>query len=125
MTSIQKLAAGTRAEGSTPVSGSAPSGGAGRGSPASSARFGTVADPKAIEAYEAAGFDRVVHYLPSAGRGPVERELDAWESAITEFTGETPAATSEANPTRDLFTVRDRFGDRATALRGRRMVGGS
>lgn len=48
------------------------------------------ADPKAIEAYEAAGFDRVVHYLPSAGRGPVERELDAWESAITEFTGETP-----------------------------------
>lgn len=48
------------------------------------------ADPKAIEAYEAAGFDRVVHALPSAGRGPVERELDAWESAITEVTGETP-----------------------------------
>jgi probable F420-dependent oxidoreductase len=49
--------------------------------------FGMPADPKAIEAYESAGFDRVVHWLPSAGRGPVERELDAWESAITDFTG--------------------------------------
>jgi alkanesulfonate monooxygenase SsuD/methylene tetrahydromethanopterin reductase-like flavin-dependent oxidoreductase (luciferase family) len=42
---------------------------------------------KAIEAYASAGFDRAVHWLPSAGRGPVERELDAWESAIMEFTG--------------------------------------
>jgi hypothetical protein len=33
------------------------------------------------------GFDRVVHWLPSAGRGPVERDLDAWETAIVEFTG--------------------------------------
>ncbi|MCW2932514.1 MAG: N5,N10-methylenetetrahydromethanopterin reductase-related protein, partial [Actinomycetia bacterium] len=49
--------------------------------------MGLPNDPKAIEAYEAAGFDRVVHWLPSADRGPVERELDAWESAITEFTG--------------------------------------
>ena len=49
--------------------------------------MGMPADPKEIEAYEAAGFDRVVHWLPSADRGPVERELDAWESAITEFTG--------------------------------------
>ena len=49
--------------------------------------MGMPADPKAIEAYAGAGFDRVVHWLPSAGRGPVERELDAWESAITEFTG--------------------------------------
>jgi probable F420-dependent oxidoreductase len=49
--------------------------------------MGMPADPKAMEAYEAAGFDRAVHWLPSADRGPVERELDAWESAITEFTG--------------------------------------
>jgi probable F420-dependent oxidoreductase len=49
--------------------------------------MGMPNDPKAIEAYESAGFDRVVHWLPSAGRGPVERELNAWESAITEFTG--------------------------------------
>ncbi|HEY0932678.1 MAG TPA: LLM class F420-dependent oxidoreductase [Trebonia sp.] len=49
--------------------------------------IGMPADPKAIEAYVAAGFTRVLHWLPSAGRGPVERDLDAWESAITEFTG--------------------------------------
>jgi len=48
---------------------------------------GIPADPKVIAAYEAAGFDRVVHLLPSAGRGPVERALDAYESAIAEFTG--------------------------------------
>jgi probable F420-dependent oxidoreductase len=49
--------------------------------------MGMAADPKALAAYAAAGFDRAVHWLPSAGRGPVERELDAWESAIAEFTG--------------------------------------
>jgi len=49
--------------------------------------MGLPADPKIIEAYEAAGYDRVVHWLPSAGLGPVDRELDAWESAIAEFTG--------------------------------------
>jgi probable F420-dependent oxidoreductase len=48
---------------------------------------GLPADPKQIEAYTAAGFDRAVHWLPSAGRGPVERELDFWESAVAEFTG--------------------------------------
>ena len=50
--------------------------------------MGIPADPKALEAYAAAGFDRAVHWLPSAGRGTVERALDAWESAIAEFTGE-------------------------------------
>ena len=49
--------------------------------------MGIPADPKGFEAYTAAGFDRVVHWLPSAARGPVERELDAYESAIVEFTG--------------------------------------
>jgi probable F420-dependent oxidoreductase len=50
--------------------------------------MGAPADPKALAAYEAAGFDRVVHWLPSAGRGTVERALDAWESAIAQFNGE-------------------------------------
>ena len=49
--------------------------------------MGIPADPKELEAYAAAGFDRVVHWLPSAGRGPVERALDGYESAIAEFTG--------------------------------------
>jgi len=49
--------------------------------------MGMPADPKAMEAYAAAGFDRAVHWLPSAGRGPVERALDAWETAIADFTG--------------------------------------
>jgi len=49
--------------------------------------MGIPADAKEIEAYANAGFDRAVHWLPSAGRGPVERELEAYESAIAEFTG--------------------------------------
>jgi hypothetical protein len=53
--------------------------------------MGMPADPKALEAYTAAGFDRALHWLPSAGSGPVERALDAWESAIAEFTGEGTA----------------------------------
>ena len=53
--------------------------------------MGMPADPKAIAAYAAAGFERVVHWLPSAGRGPVERALDAWDSAIADFTGEGTA----------------------------------
>jgi probable F420-dependent oxidoreductase len=50
--------------------------------------MGIPADAKVIESYAAAGFDRVVHWLPSAGRGPVERALDRFESAIAEFAGE-------------------------------------
>jgi probable F420-dependent oxidoreductase len=50
--------------------------------------MGMPTDPKAIEAYAAAGFDRALHWLPSAGRGPAERDLDAWESAIAEYNGE-------------------------------------
>jgi hypothetical protein len=53
--------------------------------------MGIPADPRALAAYSAAGFDRALHWLPSAGRGPVERALDAWESAIAEFTGERTA----------------------------------
>jgi probable F420-dependent oxidoreductase len=49
--------------------------------------MGIPADPKVFAEYEAAGFDRVVHWLPSAGRSVVERALDGYESAIAEFTG--------------------------------------
>jgi probable F420-dependent oxidoreductase len=49
--------------------------------------MGIPADPKIIEAYEDAGFDRLVYWLPAAGLGPVDRDLDTWESAIAEFTG--------------------------------------
>jgi probable F420-dependent oxidoreductase len=34
-----------------------------------------------------AGFSRAVHWLPSAPRGPVEREFDVFEAAVAEFTG--------------------------------------
>ena len=51
--------------------------------------MGVPADPRELAAYAAAGFDRVVHWLPSAGRGPVERALDAYETAIAD-SGITP-----------------------------------
>ena len=41
-----------------------------------------------LEAYEAAGFQRAVHWLPSAPRGPVERALDRFEQAVAELYGE-------------------------------------
>jgi probable F420-dependent oxidoreductase len=50
--------------------------------------MGVPSDPRALEAYAAAGFERAVHWLPSAQRGPVERELDAFEAAVAEFNGE-------------------------------------
>jgi probable F420-dependent oxidoreductase len=49
--------------------------------------MGIPADPKVLEAYERAGFRRVVRWLPAAGRGPVERALDEFESAIAEVHG--------------------------------------
>jgi alkanesulfonate monooxygenase SsuD/methylene tetrahydromethanopterin reductase-like flavin-dependent oxidoreductase (luciferase family) len=50
--------------------------------------MGVPSDPRALEAYAAGGFERAVHWLPSAQRGPVERELDAFEAAVAEFSGE-------------------------------------
>ena len=41
-----------------------------------------------IAEFEEAGFDRVVHWVPSAGRSRVEAELDAFEAAIAEAHGE-------------------------------------
>jgi alkanesulfonate monooxygenase SsuD/methylene tetrahydromethanopterin reductase-like flavin-dependent oxidoreductase (luciferase family) len=49
---------------------------------------GVPADAKVLEAYAEAGFQRAVHWLPSAARGPVERALDRCEAAIAEFHGE-------------------------------------
>src|SRR5580693_2684107 len=50
--------------------------------------MGVPADAKVLEAYAAAGFQRAVHWLPSAPRGPVERALDRYEAAVAEFRGE-------------------------------------
>jgi probable F420-dependent oxidoreductase len=46
------------------------------------------ADPKVLERYAAAGAHRVVHWLPSYTRGPIERALDRWEQAIAHLHGE-------------------------------------
>ena len=50
--------------------------------------MGVPADAKVLEAYAEAGFQRAVHWLPSAPRGPVERALDRYEAAIAELNGE-------------------------------------
>ncbi len=50
--------------------------------------MGVPADAKVLETFASAGFQRVVHWLPSAARGPVERAMDRYESAIAELNGE-------------------------------------
>jgi probable F420-dependent oxidoreductase len=45
-------------------------------------------DPAEIEKLAAAGCDRALCWLPTAGRGPIESKLERWEAAIAEFTGE-------------------------------------
>jgi len=50
--------------------------------------MGVPANPRVLEQYERAGFQRVVHWLPSYPRGPVERALEEWESAIADLHGE-------------------------------------
>ncbi len=50
--------------------------------------MGVPADAKVLESYAAAGFQRAVHWLPSAPRGPVERALDRYEAAVAESNGE-------------------------------------
>jgi probable F420-dependent oxidoreductase len=46
------------------------------------------ADPAVLERLDEAGIRRATHWIPSAGRGPVERALEQWESAIAQFHGE-------------------------------------
>jgi alkanesulfonate monooxygenase SsuD/methylene tetrahydromethanopterin reductase-like flavin-dependent oxidoreductase (luciferase family) len=50
--------------------------------------MGVPADAHVLEQFESAGFRRALHWLPSAGRAPVERALDRWESAVAELHGE-------------------------------------
>jgi probable F420-dependent oxidoreductase len=50
--------------------------------------MGAPADAKALEQLAEAGVARTLHWLPSAGRGPVESALDRWERAVAEFRGE-------------------------------------
>jgi probable F420-dependent oxidoreductase len=50
--------------------------------------IGVPADARVLEQFEKAGFRRVVHWLPSAGRGPIERACDRFEAAVAELHGE-------------------------------------
>ena len=50
--------------------------------------IGVPADARALEELERAGVRRAVHWLPSAGLGPVERALDRFEAAVAELHGE-------------------------------------
>jgi probable F420-dependent oxidoreductase len=50
--------------------------------------MGVPAKPGALERALRAGCRRVVHWIPSTGRGPIEAALDKWEAAIAELTGE-------------------------------------
>jgi probable F420-dependent oxidoreductase len=50
--------------------------------------MGVPADPAVLERLEEAGVVRAVRWLPSAARGPIERELERFESAIAELHGE-------------------------------------
>jgi probable F420-dependent oxidoreductase len=50
--------------------------------------MGAPADPKVLERCEKLGADRVTHWLPSNGLGPVQAALDLWEEAIAELQGE-------------------------------------
>jgi probable F420-dependent oxidoreductase len=49
--------------------------------------IGVPADPRELERARDAGARRAIHWLPSAPRGPVERALERWESAIAELVG--------------------------------------
>jgi probable F420-dependent oxidoreductase len=55
--------------------------------PVSVQLMGVPADPKVLEAFAEAGFERAVHWLPSAPLGPVERALDAFEAAVAKVNG--------------------------------------
>jgi probable F420-dependent oxidoreductase len=50
--------------------------------------MGVPADPQVIEAYEKAGFRRILHWLPSAGRAVVERAMDRYEAAVHQVHGD-------------------------------------
>jgi alkanesulfonate monooxygenase SsuD/methylene tetrahydromethanopterin reductase-like flavin-dependent oxidoreductase (luciferase family) len=90
--------------------------------------MGVPADARVLEAYAAAGFQRAVHELPSAPRGPVERALDRYEAAIAELNGESrPLGPQEpgnaAAPSVRLRGVDDRVAEVRAAHRGCPRVG--
>jgi probable F420-dependent oxidoreductase len=50
--------------------------------------MGVPAKAAVLDELQKAGVQRVVRWIPSAGRGPVERALERWEDAIAELNGE-------------------------------------
>jgi probable F420-dependent oxidoreductase len=50
--------------------------------------MGVPAEAEVLDQLQQAGCRRVVRWVPSAGRGHVERALERWEAAIAELTGE-------------------------------------
>ena len=50
--------------------------------------MGAPAKASTLERFETAGFRRATFWLPSAGLGPIERELDRIETAVAELHGE-------------------------------------
>jgi alkanesulfonate monooxygenase SsuD/methylene tetrahydromethanopterin reductase-like flavin-dependent oxidoreductase (luciferase family) len=50
--------------------------------------IGVPAKAAVLDELQRAGVQRVVRWIPSAGRGPVERALERWEDAIAELNGE-------------------------------------
>jgi probable F420-dependent oxidoreductase len=49
--------------------------------------MGAPADPKVLEDLENLGVTRVLKWLPSTGRAPIESVLERWESAIAQLYG--------------------------------------
>jgi alkanesulfonate monooxygenase SsuD/methylene tetrahydromethanopterin reductase-like flavin-dependent oxidoreductase (luciferase family) len=47
------------------------------------------ADAAVLDRLQRAGCRRAVHWVPSAGRGPIERELERWEAALADLNGES------------------------------------
>jgi probable F420-dependent oxidoreductase len=50
--------------------------------------MGVPSDAKVIVSLEEAGFDRVLHWVPSAGRSRIEADIDRFEAAIAEAHGD-------------------------------------
>jgi probable F420-dependent oxidoreductase len=50
--------------------------------------IGVPANAAVLDELQKAGVQRVVRWIPSAGRGPVERALERWEDTIAELNGE-------------------------------------
>jgi probable F420-dependent oxidoreductase len=49
--------------------------------------IGAPTDAATLEGFRAAGVTRVVRWLPTGPRGPVEKALDRWEQAIADLIG--------------------------------------